>query len=144
MRLALDAEAVTALVERDHPSRDQVREALTAARRLGRSVVVPAVVLAELSQGRGRTQAVDAVVARVDPEVLDTGRALARVVGSLLHAAGSGSEDLVDAHVVAALVPTGGVALTADPDDLERLATGLPHVTVVRLRGARARRRRAG
>ena len=39
---------------------------------------------------------------------------------------------MVDAHVVAAAVEHGGgVCLTGDPDDLERLAVGAPAVQVV-------------
>jgi len=55
---------------------------------------------------------------------------LARIVGGVLHASSSGSEDLVDAHVVAVAVEAGGgVVLTGDAGDLELLAA--PYRTIV-------------
>jgi hypothetical protein len=58
-------------------------------------------------------------------------RAPARTVGSVLAAAGAGSGDVADAHVIAAAVEAGGgVVLTGDPDDLERLAGGHPGLVV--------------
>ena len=63
-------------------------------------------------------------------ELRDTDRVLARLVGSVLAAAGAGSEDLADAHVVAAAIEAGGgVILTIDEDDLNRLAN--PYRTIV-------------
>ena len=62
-------------------------------------VVVPAVVLAELYRGQGHDQTVDAYLSR-DAEVLvqDTDRSFARLVGSVLTAARTGSKDIVDAR----------------------------------------------
>ncbi|MGH3831081.1 MAG: hypothetical protein ACRDRS_11640 [Pseudonocardiaceae bacterium] len=52
----------------------------------------------------------------------DTTKDLARLVGAVL-AAGVGSAYLADAHAVAAAVEHGGgVVLTGDPYDLQRLA----------------------
>ncbi len=49
----------------------------------------------------------------------------------MLSGAAAGSEDLADAHVVAAAVETGGgVVLTGDPDDLQRLAAGYRNIQV--------------
>jgi hypothetical protein len=57
---------------------------------------------------------------------------LARRVGSVLHAANSDSSDIVDAHSVAiAAMHGGGIVVTADPADIERLASSLPAVRVV-------------
>ena len=134
MRLVLDAEAVQALVDPGHSARAHVRQSLTAAERLERDVVVPAVVLAGLYRGRSRSSGVDAALARTEVDVVDTDRGLARNVGGLLHQADMGSEHLVDAHVVACALPTGGVVLTGDARDCERLAAGLVHVQVVALR----------
>lgn len=118
MRLVLDAEAVNALLHRDHHDRAQVRNWLRAAARLRRDVVVPTVVLAELYRGAGRSAAVDALLAR-DAEALhlrDTDRPLARLAGAVLAQAGLGSRYLADAHAVAAAVEDGGgVVLTGDP-----------------------------
>jgi predicted nucleic acid-binding protein len=50
----------------------------------------------------------------------------------LLAGVGAGSELIVDAHVVAAAVEGGGgVLLTGDRDDLERIAAPYPGVQVV-------------
>jgi len=56
---------------------------------------------------------------------------MARLVGSILSAANTGSELIVDAHVVARLIEKGGgVALTGDADDLVRLAATYRNLTV--------------
>lgn len=140
MRVVLDAEAVNALLEPRHPGERSVRRALEAARRLGREVAVATVTLAELYRGAGRSQALDALLAREEPEGLllhDTDRTLARLVGALLAEASAGSEHLADAHVVAVAVEDGGgVVLTADPDDLSRLAAPYRSVVVDVLPGA--------
>jgi predicted nucleic acid-binding protein len=110
-----------------------VRAALRAAERLDREVAVPAVVLAELYRGPRHNQLVDACLAReTGIRVRNTDRSLARLVGGVLAAAGVGSEQLADAHVIAVAVDQGGgVALTTDVHDLERLAASFRNVTVV-------------
>lgn len=109
--------------------------AFKGALQADRDVVVPTVVLAELYRP-GRQAMVDALLARsLDaPMCRDTDRSLARLVGGVLAAAGAGSEDLADAHVVATAVEAGrGVILTGDLSDMERLAAPFPNVTVVPL-----------
>jgi hypothetical protein len=110
---------------------------MAVAARLDRDVCIAAVTLAELYREVARTRSLDALLARLDRDsvaVRDTDRALARLVGSLLHNAGVGSEQLADAHAVAAVVEAGGgVVVTADPDDLGRLAAGHPRVIVAAL-----------
>jgi predicted nucleic acid-binding protein len=101
--------------------------------RLGREAVVPTLVLAELYRGRGYTQLVDACLARERASLTarDTDRNLARIVGGVLAGASAGSAMIVDAHVVALAVDAGGgVVVTGDPDDLQRLAGPYRHVTV--------------
>jgi len=92
-------------------------------------------VCAEVARGRDRTRALEAAVARHDrgraerPAVrlIDTDFSLARQVGALLDATGSGSERMVDAHVVAVCVPFGGgLVVTSDPDDVTALAAAVP------------------
>ena len=137
MKLVLDAEAVNALAGRGSQSQRQVRRAMTAAQRLRRDVTIPTVILAELYRGAGRSQLVDSLLARDEKalELRDTDRTLARLVGAVLVAAGAGSEDLADAHVVAAAVEGGGgVVLTTDVADLERLAGAYRTIVVERLR----------
>ncbi len=132
MKLVLDQAAVSALAEQPSEAQRQVRRAMTAASRLRREVAVPTVILAELYRGSGRSQMVDSLLSRETEalELRDTDRVLARLVGGVLAAAGSGSEHLADAHVVAAAVEAGGgVILTVDVDDLTRLAN--PYRTIV-------------
>jgi predicted nucleic acid-binding protein len=128
--LVLDAEAVSRLAHQGR--RAEVKAAMAAALRLRRDVVVPAVVLAELYRGPKHDAVVDALLARETAiAVRDTDRALARLVGGVLSAAGADSEDMVDAHVVATAVEAGGgTLLTGDADDLERLAAAYPYVHV--------------
>ncbi len=45
MRLVLDAEAVDAPLEVNHPARRTLRRPLTSARRLGRRVCIPSVTV---------------------------------------------------------------------------------------------------
>jgi hypothetical protein len=96
---------------------------------------VPTVVLAELYRP-GRMAMVDACLSRrvEAPECRDTDRSIARLVGGVLAAGGAGSEDVVDAHVVAVAVESGrSVVLTGDPTDLERLAAPYPSIAVIAL-----------
>lgn len=133
--LALDSEALSALAGPRTPRQLEVRAALRAALSLGRDVMVPAVVLAELYRGPGHSALVDACLSRdTGLSVRVTDRSLARLVGGVLAAAEAGSEKMVDAHVVAAVVERGGgVALTTDTGDLLRLAAAYRSVTVVEL-----------
>lgn len=134
-RLVLDAEAVSALGQPNTDGFDRVRAALTAADRLGRDVVVTCVTLAELYRGRDRSQIVDSMLSRESGVVLrDTDRSFARLVGGVLVAAGAGSELLADAHAVAAAIETGGgLVLTSDIADLERLAAPYPNIQVSKI-----------
>lgn len=108
---------------------------MRAADRLRRDVVVPAVVLAELYRGPRHNQLVDACLSReTGLRVRTTDRSLARLVGGVLVGASAGSGDMVDAHVVAVAVETGGgVVMTGDVGDLERLAATHRSVVVVGL-----------
>jgi predicted nucleic acid-binding protein len=131
--VVLDAEALSALAGRNSKRQREVRAALAVALRLGREVVIPAVVLAELYRGRGRSALLDSCLSReTGLHVRDTDRALARLVGDVLTTANAGSEMMVDAHVVAAAVEeAGGLLLTGDARDLERLAGPYRNVVVV-------------
>ncbi|NOY93601.1 MAG: PIN domain-containing protein [Deltaproteobacteria bacterium] len=131
--VVLDSEALSALAGRNSKRQREVRAALAVALRLGREVIVPAVVLAELYRGRGRSALIDACLSReTGLAVRDTDRAFARLVGGILATASIGSEMMVDAHVVAAAVERGaGLLLTGDPGDLEKLAAPYRNLTVV-------------
>ncbi len=131
----LDQAAVSALAEPATNAQRQVRRAMTAAARLRRDVTVPTVILAELYRGGGRNQMIDSLLSRETEalELRDTDRVLARLVGGVLAAAGAGSEDLADAHVIAVAIEAGGgVILTVD-DDLTRLADPYRTIVVERL-----------
>ena len=105
---------------------------MEAARRLHREVVTPAVILAELYRGPGHNQVVDACLSReTGIDVRTTDRPLARLVGGILAAAQAGSADIADAHTVAAAVQAGGgVIITGDASEAERLAAPYPGVLV--------------
>jgi predicted nucleic acid-binding protein len=136
--VSLDAGALDALAGSDSPERRRVRQAMEAARRTGRDVVAATLVLAELYRGPRRAQRIDALLSRHEGAIVcrDTDRRLARLVGGILHAGASGSEDIVDAHVVAAAVDAGGgIVLTGDVDDLARLSAPYPAVVVEHLSG---------
>lgn len=133
MIVALDAEAFNALAGPASVRKQRVRRALRTAERLDREVRVPSLVLAELYRGRGNNQLVDACLAREAASVAtrDTDRPLARIVGGVLAAAGAGSSMIVDAHVVALAVESGGgVVVTGDVRDLAKLAAPYHHVAV--------------
>ena len=135
--VVLDADGLSALAEVRPPNR--LRLILDEAHRQDRDVLVPAVVCAEVCRGIERTRAVEAAISRARCRhgrapvvIVDTDFELARQVGAILHATRSGTEDLVDAHVVAACVCYGGgLVITSDPDDIARLATALPGTRVV-------------
>jgi predicted nucleic acid-binding protein len=130
--LVLDAEALSSLARQRGPRFREVHAALEAARRLNHDVVTPAVILAELYRGGGHNQVVDACLSRESfIDVRDTDREFARYVGGVLNAARADSGDLADAHAVATAVEAGGgVILTGDQDDLDRLAAAYPNVHI--------------
>lgn len=131
----LDAEALSALAGGASSRQREVRAALNAAARLGRSVLVPAVVLAELYRSTKRNQLVDALLSReIGLSIRATDRPFARLVGAVLAQARAGSALMVDAHVVAAAVEAGGgIVLTGDPTDLRRLAAPYRNITIVEI-----------
>ncbi len=130
--LVLDAEAFSSLAGRATPREREVRAAMRAADRLGRDVVVPTVILAELYRGPRHSQFVDSCLSReAGVRTRDTDRRLARLVGGVLAGAGAGSDHLADAHVVAVAVEMGGgLILTGDDSDLQRLAAPYPNILV--------------
>jgi predicted nucleic acid-binding protein len=90
-----------------------------------RALVAPTVVVAEW--WRGRTDSRDAILRAVTVEPLDgelaksAGEAMAAVRGSTL----------ADAIVMASAARAGGVVLTSDFDDLDRLRAYFPTVRVL-------------
>lgn len=133
MVVVLDSEAMSALADGKHRHNRRMMHYLEAARRLARPVVVPTVILAELYRGPARNALIDACLAREEHALTlrDTDRDLARLVGSVLSGAECGSEHLADGHVVAkAIEASGGVIVTSDSGDIERLAAPYRFLTV--------------
>jgi predicted nucleic acid-binding protein len=130
--VVLDSEAMWSLTRRPGADPTGALAALTAARDNNWDVVVPAAVLAELCRGRQQQQAVDAALgAHGDISVAATDQSLARHIGNLLARAAMGSEHHVDATVVAvALAAGGGLVVTGDLQDIQRLAAHAPAVAV--------------
>ena len=139
--LVLDAAGLDAIAASRPP--ELIRALLGEAHRRGREVIAPTVVCAEVARGAKRTRALEAAVARHDRHrgeqpplrLVDTDFHLARQVGAILEASRSGSDRIVDAHVVAVCLPTGGgLVVTSDPDDIGALAGAVPaaRIRVVR------------
>ncbi|MGH3768549.1 MAG: PIN domain-containing protein [Pseudonocardiaceae bacterium] len=130
--VVLDAEAFSSLAGRPTPREREVRAAMRAADRLGRDVIVPTVILAELYRGPRHSQLIDSCLSReTGVRSRDTDKRLARLIGGVLAGAGAGSEHLADAHVVAVAVEMGGgLIMTADESDLQRLAAPYPNILV--------------
>jgi len=136
--LILDADGLDALTEQPPP--DRLRALLAEAWERQSDVLVPALVCAECCRGVGRTRGVEASLARhrgsragrPAVRVVPTDFDLARRVGSILHGAGASTADIVDAHSVAVASMQGrAVIVTADPDDILRLASAVPTVRIV-------------
>jgi predicted nucleic acid-binding protein len=131
--LILDSEALSALARPtvDRSRHERVRAAMRSAHRRNAPVRVPSAVLVELYRGHGSDEPADAVLARGFAQVVTTGARIARIAGHLLAAADSGSEMAIDALVVATAIRLGGgVIVTHDPDDLGRLASRHPTVSI--------------
>lgn len=136
--VVLDAGGLDALCDPRPPA--TLRALLEQAWAQGREVLLPAVVCAEVCRGISHTRRVEVAVARYDTprgqrppvKLILTDFTLARQVGAVLHGAGSGTEDIVDAHVVAiCTLYGGGLVITADSDDIQRLAAAVPSIRIV-------------
>ncbi|MGQ0844860.1 MAG: type II toxin-antitoxin system VapC family toxin [Sporichthyaceae bacterium] len=131
--VVLDAAAFDVL---DTPAGAFLREVLRQASERGEDVYCAAVTLAEVCRGLARTRRVEAALARSRGGrrilVVPTDERFAKLVGAILHETGRGSEDIADAHVVAACAGfEAAVVITADPDDMAALATAIPGTRVV-------------
>lgn len=131
--LVLDATALAALSDvRSAKQPTPIEAALKAAELAGWDVLVPAAVLAELYRGGAHDQKLDACLGRnTGVRLAETDRSLARQVGHILARAGRGSEDHVDATVVAcASNATRAVIVTGDSRDLAALSAPLTGIVV--------------
>jgi predicted nucleic acid-binding protein len=131
--LILDAEALSALARPRSAAEphQRVRAAMRSAQRRGEPVRVPSAILLELYRGGGTDEAIDPELRRGYARVITTGARIARLAGHALAGLGAGSEAAVDALVVATAARLGGgLILTHDPTDLERLAIEHPNVRI--------------
>ncbi|MGH8995205.1 MAG: PIN domain-containing protein [Acidimicrobiales bacterium] len=128
--LVLDSGVVMALVSRDRAAKRRAQGYLQAAWERSLLVRAPTAALAEVYRGGRRDAAIDKLV-RSAVRPITTGLGTARLAGALLARHRLDSCHLVDAVVVATTVRLGGgVVLTSDPADLDRLAAGNPNVIV--------------
>ena len=134
--IILDSEAVSRLA-RAHQgaATGAVHHWIRAAADVGARIIVPAAVLSEQYRGTGHDQFVNACLSRYPGiEIVDTTRALARMIGNLLSRAKVGSEHHVDASVVASAIMAGtGVILTSDPSDIGMLSGGNPSIQIIQI-----------
>lgn len=135
--IVLDASGLEALARVRPPAR--LRAVLQVAAEEGRELLAPTIICAELARGRACTRALEAAVGRhhhrsgerPSLRLVDTDFALARQVGAILEATDSGSERIVDAHVVAVAALAGGaLVFSSDPADLAALADAVPAVRI--------------
>lgn len=119
--LTFDTGALIAL-ERRHQRIARVYRAAVAT---GIPVTVPAVVVAEWWRGRSEAREIILRGLRVEPTTSD----LAQLAGEALAAVSSATA--VDALVMASAALRGDVVYTSDFDDLQRLQTCFPTVTVL-------------
>lgn len=133
--VVLDSEALSTLAnpaERGATAR-RAQAVLEAVERGAGFAVVPAPVLAEVSRGRARSDAIARVLVRLP--VIPTDRAVAERAGALLERDHLDSCHAVDAFVVATAIALGRtVVLTGDPQDLARLSVGFDGVVIQGLR----------
>jgi predicted nucleic acid-binding protein len=104
---------------------------MRSAQRRFEPIRVPSATLLELYRGAGADEAIDLELGRGYARVITTGVRIARLAGHLLASIGAGSEMAVDALVVATAIRLGGgIILTHDPSDLERLASEYSNVRI--------------
>ncbi len=133
LRTVLDAAAFDRI---DHRDGGAVRALLRRTIERGGEVCCAAVTLAEVCRGTARTRQVEVALRRDRGgqriRVVVTDERLAKLVGAVLDATGSGSERLADAHVVAVCAGADvAVVVTADPADITGLASAVPGTRVV-------------
>lgn len=127
----LDSEGLWAVARNDS---EDARAVLASSREAGVPVLVPAVVLAETLFGDNRDARVNQRLKNL--QVVPVSESMARVAAKLKRLAGtSGVTGTIEALVVAVSAAAGGgVVLTADVDDIGRLAGA---VSAVRIRPIR-------
>jgi predicted nucleic acid-binding protein len=123
--LTLDTGALIAFERNDRHALVHLKAALAS----GVDLTVPAVVIAEVWRGGPQAARIARLLASC--AVDDVGETLARDAGAALARIKRG--DTIDALVMASAAERGDVVLTSDPEDLLRLRTQFPAVTVVKV-----------
>jgi predicted nucleic acid-binding protein len=129
--LLLDGEAISAVAHGPAARRDKVRALIVEMRARELPVATVASILAEVVRGRRADAAVFAGLRRERVQVQTVDTRVGVRAGQLLGSVSAGSEMAVDAFTVAVADLAGGaIVATADPDDLQRLATHASNVSV--------------
>lgn len=130
----LDAAAFDVL---DRSDGESLRELMRTTWKNEGEVKTAAVTLAEVCRGTARTRRVEAILARQYDgrtiAIVGTDAELAKMVGGILFGAKVDSSMIVDGYAVAvaALTSAFAIVVTADPDDIARLAAQVPGVRIV-------------
>jgi predicted nucleic acid-binding protein len=131
LMLLLDSEALSAIARGPALRRDRVRALVAEMRRRELPVGTVAAVLAEVIRGNASDAGVFAGLRRERVEVYPVDTRTGVRAGQLLGAVRAGSEDAVDAFVVAVADLFGGAVIaTVDPRDMNRLAAHALHVAI--------------
>jgi predicted nucleic acid-binding protein len=132
--LLLDSEAISCVAHGPALRRDRVRALVAEMRRRELSVATVAAVLAEVVRGRPRDAGVFSGLRRERVEVHPVDTRVGVRAGQLLGGAGVGSEQAVDAFVVAVADLLGGAVIaTVDKDDMQRLANYATNVHIAEI-----------
>ena len=125
--VVLDSEGLLAIARNDS---EDARAVLASSREAGVPVLVPAVVLAETLFGDNRDARANQALKKL--QVVPVSESVARVASVLKRLADvSGVAGTVDALVVAiSAAAGGGVVLTADADDIAKLAGAVSDVRI--------------
>lgn len=134
--LLLDSEAISAVAHGPADRRDRVRALVAEMRRRELPVGTVAAVLAEVVRGHPRDAGVFSGLRRERVEVHPVDTRVGVRAGQLLGGAGAGSEQAIDAFIVAVGDLAGGaIVATVDTSDLERLAGHAANVVVADIGG---------
>jgi predicted nucleic acid-binding protein len=125
--VVLDSEGLWAVVRNDS---EDARAVLASSRDAGVPVLVPTTVLAEALFGDNRDSRANQVLKKL--AVVPISEPIARIAAALKRTAGmTGVPATIDATVVAtSVVSGGGAVLTADTDDIRRLASAIESVRI--------------
>ena len=115
------------LIKLDRNDR-RVLTLLARASERGMRITIPATALAQALRNPARQARLCRLVRQGTTDLIALDGPEATAVGRVL--AGSGTADIVDAHVVVCALRGGQTVVTSDPDDLRRIAPELQLVAV--------------